>query len=68
MRNPSFSLVGALRGITKSQPHVITALQLGVALGLVIEILRKMIKRLPEYAQFAKESRVGLDRDSFTNP
>ena len=34
----TYKFVGALKGITNSQPHVLKALQLGIVLGLVVEI------------------------------
>ena len=43
----TYKFVGALRGITTSQPHVMKALRLGIVLGLLIEIARKLIKRIP---------------------
>jgi hypothetical protein len=55
----TFKLVGALRGITKTQPHVMKALQIGIALGLFIEITRKWIKARPAYKKFSKSSRSG---------
>jgi hypothetical protein len=39
------------------------ALQLGIALGLVIEILRKLIKTRPQYKQFVAGSRTGKVTD-----
>ena len=55
----TFKMVGALRGITHSQPHVMKALQLGIALGLFIEIARKLLKNLGRYKDFAAASRQG---------
>jgi len=53
----TYKLVGALRGITTSQPHIMKALRLGILLGLLIEIVRKLIKRIPGYLQAVKRSR-----------
>ena len=53
----TYKIVGALKGITTSQPHVMTALRLGIALGLLIDIARKLIKRIPGYKQAVKTSR-----------
>jgi uncharacterized oligopeptide transporter (OPT) family protein len=53
----TYKLVGALRGITTTQPHVMKALQLGIVLGLLIDIARKLIKRMPGYQQALKGSR-----------
>jgi len=55
----TFKFVGALRGITTSQPHVMKALRLGIGLGLGIEIARKLIKRGRRYQQFAAGSFAG---------
>src|SRR5260221_9169364 len=55
----TYKFVGALRGITTAQPQVMDALRLGIALGLVIEILRKLIKTRPQYKQFVVGSRTG---------
>ena len=59
----TFKFVGALKGVTKSQPQVLQALQLGIALGLIIEIVRKLIKSRPAYKQFVAGSRVGRAAD-----
>jgi uncharacterized oligopeptide transporter (OPT) family protein len=55
----TFKMVGALRGITYSQPHVMKALRLGIALGLLIEILRKLIKNRQPYRDFTNGSLAG---------
>lgn len=55
----TYKFVGALKGITTAQPHVLKALQLGVILGLAIEVLRKLIKSRPAYSRFVAASRVG---------
>ena len=59
----TYKFVGALRGITTSQPHVMKALQLGILLGLAIEITRKLIKKIPGYKQFATASLSGRVTD-----
>jgi uncharacterized oligopeptide transporter (OPT) family protein len=61
----TYKFVGALKGITTSQPHVLKALELGIILGLVIEVLRKLIKSRPGYKQFAASSRAGRATDFF---
>jgi OPT oligopeptide transporter protein len=55
----TFKFVGALKGITTSQPQVMQALQLGIALGLFIEIARKLIKSRPQYKRFVANTRPG---------
>jgi hypothetical protein len=59
----TFKLVGALKGITNPKPHVMTALKLGIVIGLFIEIVRKWIKRLPSYKLFAQRSKAGKTTD-----
>jgi len=59
----TYKFVGALRGITAAQPQVMAALQLGIILGLIIEILRKLIKSRPQYKQFIAGSRTGKITD-----
>ena len=55
----TFKMVGALRGITVGQPHVMTALKLGIGLGLIIEALRKVIRNHPRYQNLVANSRAG---------
>jgi uncharacterized oligopeptide transporter (OPT) family protein len=59
----TYKLVGALKGITNPQSHVMKALRLGILLGLLIEIARKLIKRNQRYKMFAKNSRAGRAAD-----
>jgi hypothetical protein len=59
----TFKFVGALRGITTAQPHVIHALNLGILIGLAIEVTRRLIKKLPGYKQFASSSFFGKTTD-----
>src|SRR5260221_1219740 len=55
----TYKFVGALKGITTSQPHALKALQFGIVLGLIIGILRKLLKSRPGYQKFANGSRTG---------
>lgn len=55
----TFKFVGALRGITTSQPHVLKALRLGIFIGLGIEVVRRLIKKAPGYKRFAEQSTAG---------
>jgi hypothetical protein len=59
----TYKFVGALRGITTAQPHVIKALLLGVAIGLAIEVTRKLIKRTAGYKAFVAGSGTGKATD-----
>jgi len=55
----TYKFVGALRGITTNQPHVMKALQLGILIGLVTEIIRKLVKRVARYREWTRISRNG---------
>jgi hypothetical protein len=59
----TFKLVGALKGLTNPKPYVMTALKLGIVLGLLIDVARKLIKRIPAYKKFAASSTVGKATD-----
>jgi uncharacterized oligopeptide transporter (OPT) family protein len=59
----TFKIVGALNAITHPKPEVITALKLGIALGLGIEIIRKSMKRTERYKRFVQNSRLGPPTD-----
>lgn len=56
----TYKFVGALRGITQpAGGHIMTALTLGVAIGLVTEILRKRLSKSVGYQTFIKSGRLG---------
>jgi hypothetical protein len=55
----TYKFVGALRGITSAQPHVMKALKLGILLGLATEIVRKLVKRNTRYLARARTTRGG---------
>jgi hypothetical protein len=59
----TYKFVGALRGITNPKPHVMKALQLGVAIGLLTEIARKLLKSNRGYKRFAESTRSGRVTD-----
>jgi uncharacterized oligopeptide transporter (OPT) family protein len=59
----TFKIVGALKGITNPQPHIMKALRFGIFLGLLIDIARKLIKRTRGYQQAVKTSRSGRAAD-----
>jgi len=59
----TYKFVGALRGITRAQPHVMRALALGLALGLVTELARKRLKGSRRYQAFVQGRRVGKASD-----
>ncbi len=56
----TYKFVGALRGIT--QPgggHIMTALVIGVTIGLVTEIVRKRLAKSAGYQRYIKSGRTG---------
>jgi uncharacterized oligopeptide transporter (OPT) family protein len=53
----TYKIVGALKGITNPQPHVMKALRLGILLGVLIEVARKLVKRSRGYQEKLKASR-----------
>jgi uncharacterized oligopeptide transporter (OPT) family protein len=55
----TFKFVGALKDITNPKAHVMKALALGIAIGLVTEIVRKLLKQWRQYQAFIKGSRTG---------
>ncbi len=55
----TYKMVGALRGIVVFKPRTMQALGLGVSIGLVIEILRKLIRNRASYQAFAQRSWLG---------
>ena len=59
----TYKIVGALKGITNPQPHVMKALRFGIFLGLLIETARKLIKRNRRYQQAVKTTRTGRAAD-----
>jgi hypothetical protein len=55
----TYKFVGALRGITSAQPHIMKALRLGILIGLATEILRKVVKRHRRYREWTGAARGG---------
>jgi uncharacterized oligopeptide transporter (OPT) family protein len=55
----TFKFVGALKGITNPKPHVMKALQLGILIGLLTEIARKLLKGNRRYREFSARTRGG---------
>lgn len=68
----TYKIVGAVRGITTHQPHVMAALKLGVLIGLVTELARKLIRsshRYKEWVQWsARAKRVDFVLDAILLP
>jgi uncharacterized oligopeptide transporter (OPT) family protein len=59
----TYKFVGALKGITNPQPHVMKALRLGIGLGLLIEVARKLLKNSRRYQIFSRQTRGGRATD-----
>ena len=59
----TYKFVGAIKGITLEQPHVLKALWLGVAIGLATMVIRKLIKRTAGYKAFVAGSTAGKATD-----
>ncbi len=55
----TFKFVGALDGIAHPNPRIMTALFFGIALGLLIESVRKYMKSRPAYKTWSRGSRGG---------
>jgi uncharacterized oligopeptide transporter (OPT) family protein len=55
----TYKMVGALRGIVEYKPRVMKALSLGISIGLLMEIIRKLIKNRPSYQEFTTTTRAG---------
>lgn len=59
----TFKFVGALDGIAHPNPRVMIALGLGIALGITIESIRKVLKSRAGYRSWARGSRTGAITD-----
>lgn len=59
----TYKFVGALDSLTHPNPKVMLALAFGIGLGLLIEILRKSIKRRASWKEWVKGSRTGYFTD-----
>lgn len=59
----TYKFVGALKGITNPQGFVMTALSIGIGLGLATEVIRKIVKGNARYKRFVSSSRTGFATD-----
>jgi uncharacterized oligopeptide transporter (OPT) family protein len=59
----TYKFVGALKGLTNPKPYVMKALYIGISIGFVIELLRKVIKASARYKRFATRSTGGKITD-----
>jgi uncharacterized oligopeptide transporter (OPT) family protein len=59
----TFKIVGVLEGLTHKNPIALNALLIGLVAGLVIELLRKLIKRNAGYKRFVASGKAGYATD-----
>lgn len=59
----TYKFVGILRSLTDPKPYQITAIWVGVAIGFVIQALRRLIKSNRAYQRFATGGRTGFALD-----
>jgi MFS family permease len=55
----TYKMVGALRGIVEYKPRTMKALCLGILIGLLMEMTRKLIKNGRRFKEFVAETRAG---------
>ena len=55
----TYKLVGAIRGLGHLPVHQLVALEIGFALGLVIEVLRKLLRASARYRAFVERPGAG---------
>jgi hypothetical protein len=51
----TYKFVGALQSLTKPKPEQIPAMLVGVGIGFVTEVIRKVIKGIDSYRQWSKK-------------
>jgi uncharacterized oligopeptide transporter (OPT) family protein len=59
----TYKFVGALQGLQNAKPFVMKALLIGIGAGIVIEVLRKLIRNNHDYKKFATGSTTGKVSD-----
>lgn len=55
----TYKFVGVLRSLTDPRPHEMTAMLLGIALGVAIEAARKVLKASEAWRRFGESGRAG---------
>jgi len=55
----TFKMVGALKNLTQPKSYTYTALWIGVGLGFVIEVARKLLRAWPAYQAFSTKGKLG---------
>jgi uncharacterized oligopeptide transporter (OPT) family protein len=56
----TYKFVGAIKDITSPKAHTYTALFIGIALGFVMELLRKILKSRAAYKRFIASGKLGF--------
>jgi uncharacterized oligopeptide transporter (OPT) family protein len=56
----TYKFVGAIHGLGSLPAHQLVALEVGFALGLVVEVLRKLVRASTRYRAFVERSRLGF--------
>jgi uncharacterized oligopeptide transporter (OPT) family protein len=59
----TYKIVGALRSMTEDRPYQRLAVWIGLTIGLVTEVLRKMLRASSRYRQFAERGGTGKTCD-----
>jgi hypothetical protein len=59
----TFKMVGSLQTLTHPKPYTYIALWIGVGIGLVTEVARKLVKASKRYRAFVASGRIGFSVD-----
>ena len=59
----TYKFVGVLRSLTQDKPYERTAIWVGVGIGIVTQVLRKIIKSRGAWQRFTKSGKVGFSAD-----
>lgn len=59
----TYKFVGVLRSLTHDRPYERTAIWVGVGIGIVTQVLRKIIKSRGAWQRFATSGKVGFSAD-----
>jgi hypothetical protein len=59
----TYKFVGALQGLTHPNEHFTFALELGITIGFLTEVLRKILKRSASYLRFVASGKPGFTID-----
>ncbi|MCV2356697.1 OPT/YSL family transporter [Paucibacter sp. B2R-40] len=59
----TYKFVGVLSTLTEPKPFQITAIWIGMGIGLLTELLRKLIKSNAEYRRFVARGKLGFSLD-----